>query len=78
MLYQAAAPAERYRVLQRFYRLPEPLIQRFYAGRLTMADQARLLVGKPPVPLGRALGCLSDRSGWTFARAGASEAARHG
>ena len=26
---------ERYRILERFYRLPEPLIGRFYAGRST-------------------------------------------
>lgn len=55
MLFGAAAPAERWRVLERFYRLPAPLISRFYAGRSTLADQARLLIGKPPVPLGRAL-----------------------
>ncbi|WP_174298496.1 lycopene beta-cyclase CrtY [Sphingomonas bacterium] len=55
MLFGAAAPAERWRVLQRFYRLPAPLISRFYAGRSTLADQARVLMGRPPVPIGRAL-----------------------
>ncbi len=33
MLYRAAEPGQRYRVLERFYRLPGPLIERFYAGR---------------------------------------------
>lgn len=51
MLFGAAEPDSRYRVLERFYRLPEPLIERFYAGRSTMADRARVLAGKPPVPL---------------------------
>ncbi|MGI9383035.1 MAG: lycopene beta-cyclase CrtY [Methyloligellaceae bacterium] len=68
MLFQAAAPDERYRVLQRFYRLPVPLIQRFYAGRLTVSDQARILIGKPPVALSQALACLRERSAWRFAR----------
>ena len=58
MLFLAAAPAERVRVLQRFYTLPEPLIRRFYAGTLTFADKARILIGAPPVPIGRALGAL--------------------
>jgi lycopene beta-cyclase len=60
MLFRAAAPAERYRVLQRFYSLPEALIHRFYAGRLTTLDQIRLLSGRPPVPVGRAARCLFE------------------
>jgi lycopene beta-cyclase len=58
MLFRAAEPTGRYRVLQRFYRLPEATIHRFYAGALTNLDRARLLVGRPPVPLGRAARCL--------------------
>jgi lycopene beta-cyclase len=61
MLFRAAAPEDRYRVLERFYRLPTPLIERFYAGRATFADKLRILVGKPPVPIHRALRCLSER-----------------
>jgi lycopene beta-cyclase len=38
MLFLAAAPPERYRILQHFYRLPEPVIDRFYAGRLQPGD----------------------------------------
>ena len=49
MLFLAATPEQRYRVLQRFYSLGEPLIQRFYAGRLTATDKMRLLSGRPPV-----------------------------
>lgn len=55
MLFRAAEPAERYRVLERFYRLDPRLVRRFYAGRSTMTDKARILTGKPPVPLTHAL-----------------------
>ncbi|MFD1610277.1 lycopene beta-cyclase CrtY [Sphingomonas tabacisoli] len=55
MLFRAAAPEQRWRVLERFYRLPEPLIGRFYAGQTTLADKARILTGKPPVPIGAAI-----------------------
>lgn len=54
MLFGAAEPAQRYRVLQRFYGLDAKLIERFYAGQSTLADRARVLAGKPPVPLARA------------------------
>ena len=55
MLFDAARPSERYRIFERFYRLPEPLIERFYAARSTPADKLRILSGKPPVPVGQAL-----------------------
>jgi lycopene beta-cyclase len=51
MLLGAGAPEERYKVFERFYRLPSPLIERFYAARSTPADRARVLCGKPPVPV---------------------------
>ncbi len=55
MLFRAAEPEERYRILERFYRLDQRLVRRFYAGRSTMMDKARILTGKPPVPISRAL-----------------------
>lgn len=58
ILFGAAAPADRYGVFQRFYRLPEPLIERFYAAKSTLADQARVLTGNPPVPISSAIGAL--------------------
>ncbi|MCJ2186579.1 lycopene beta-cyclase CrtY [Novosphingobium beihaiensis] len=61
MLFGAARPEARWRVLERFYGLPKPLIERFYAGRSTMADKARILAGKPPVPVGAALASLTGR-----------------
>nr|WP_314545885.1 lycopene beta-cyclase CrtY [uncultured Massilia sp.] len=55
MLFLAGSPQQRWRVMQRFYRLPAPLIANFYAGRLSLANKARILSGKPPVPVGQAL-----------------------
>ncbi len=63
MLFHAAAPDKRYAILERFYRLPEPLIARFYADRLTLADKARILTGRPPVPVLKAMACLKETSG---------------
>jgi lycopene beta-cyclase len=60
MLFRAADPPARYRVLQRFYRLRQPLIERHYAGEATRADKWRILTGKPPVPFGRALLCIPE------------------
>ena len=55
MLFLAGSPDNRWRVMQRFYRLPAPLIAHFYAGRLKLTDKVRLLTGKPPVPVLEAL-----------------------
>lgn len=60
MLFRGCAPGERHRVLSRFYRLPEPLIERFYAGRLTPLDRLRIVSGKPPIPLRDAWPCLRE------------------
>jgi lycopene beta-cyclase len=62
MLFMAAEPHKRYRVLSRFHRLGQPLIRRFYAGAVPLRDQARILVGKPPLPVSRALRCFTDES----------------
>lgn len=61
MLFGAAQPDERWRVFARFYRLDGHLIERFYAGRSTLTDRARILCGRPPVALGKALGALTTR-----------------
>jgi lycopene beta-cyclase len=60
MLFRAAKPDLRYKVMQRFYRLNAPLIGRFYAGRSTRADRVRILVGKPPVGFGKAIACIPE------------------
>ena len=61
MLFGAARPEERWRVFARFYRLDRRLIERFYAARSTATDRARILCGRPPVPVGRAIGALARR-----------------
>ena len=58
MLFGAALPHKRAAIFQRFYRLPEPLVERFYAGRSTLADKVRVLAGKPPVPVHKAFAAL--------------------
>jgi lycopene beta-cyclase len=62
MLFRACAPEDRYKVLERFYRLRPGLIQRFYAARLTQWDKARILIGKPPVPISAAIKCIGESS----------------
>jgi lycopene beta-cyclase len=61
MLYRAAAPDQRYRVLEHFYRLPEPLVERFYAGQSTWHDRMKLLSGRPPVPIAAAMRAILRR-----------------
>jgi lycopene beta-cyclase len=58
MLFYGSAPPLRYKVLERFYRLSPGLIARFYAGQSTLYDKARILSGKPPIPIGRAAAIL--------------------
>ena len=60
MLFKAADPDLRFKILERFYRLPDATIRRFYSGSLTALDRVRLLTGRPPVPLGRAARCLFE------------------
>ena len=48
MMFRWFRPEQRFRVLERFYRLPEPVVQRFYALQLTAMDRARILLGRPP------------------------------
>lgn len=61
LMFRAGAPGERFRVLEHFYRLDAALIARFYAGRLTSRDKLKILSGKPPVPVTRAVGALLGR-----------------
>jgi lycopene beta-cyclase len=48
LLFHAFAPEDMWNVFARFYRLPDALIERFYALQLTPFDRARILIGKPP------------------------------
>ena len=48
LLFRWCAPAERWQILERFYRLPEGLVRRFYALEMAPQDMARILIGRPP------------------------------
>jgi lycopene beta-cyclase len=58
MLFRAAEPDQSFRVLQHFYRLSPAVIGRFYSARLTATDKLRILSGRPPVPISRAIAAL--------------------
>ncbi len=58
MMFLAAKNETRYKILERFYTFPEPMIDRFYSGNLTWYDRVRILTGKPPVPIADAVRAL--------------------
>ena len=58
MLFLAGGAEDRWRIFARFFHLPQPLIERFFAGRSTALDRMRLMTGKPPVPFFSALRCI--------------------
>jgi len=51
LMFEAMPPASRWTALDRFYRLPEATIARFYASASTWGDRARILLGRPPAGL---------------------------
>ena len=61
MLFGAAKPMARYRIFERFYGLKPELIERFYAGKSSFGDKVRVLSGRPPVPILRAIGAIRGR-----------------
>lgn len=62
MLFGAAYPAERVKVFSRFYKLSPEIISRFFAANLNSYDIARLLIGRPPVKISRALKSIFTKS----------------
>jgi lycopene beta-cyclase len=60
LLFRAVPPDRRWQILSRFYRLPQPTIERFYNLSSTPADRLRILVGRPPagMSLGAAFSAL--------------------
>ncbi|MEL7543323.1 MAG: lycopene beta-cyclase CrtY, partial [Pseudomonadota bacterium] len=64
MLFKGAEPDKRVTVFQHFYRSGRGTIERFYAAELSALDKLRILLGKPPIPISRALQCLPERSVW--------------
>ena len=61
MLFRAAGPADRWRVMERFFRRDPRLIRRFFEGELTPLDRVRLLSGKPPSSVSRGLKAFLER-----------------
>lgn len=57
-LFYAADPERRVDIFQRFYGLREGLIERFYAARSPTRDKVRVLWGKPPVSIARAIAAM--------------------
>ena len=61
LLFRASRPEERYRVLQKFYLMPEKILSRFYRGGLTRLDRMKIFTGTPPVPIVKALQCVFEK-----------------
>lgn len=59
-LFLAAKPDKRYQIMQRFYSLGEPLIERFYRAACSSADKARIMIGRPPVSIVRVLAHVKE------------------
>lgn len=58
LIFKLSPPHERYLLWQHFYHLPLPLIERFHGGKLRTWDKARLFLGKPTVPMVKAMKTL--------------------
>jgi lycopene beta-cyclase len=63
MLFHAAHPAKRYRIFEHFYRQPPDLIGRFYSGALTNHDKLKIVWGRTPVPVGKAMAAIAGFRG---------------
>ncbi len=61
IMFRAAAGDERYKIWQRLFSQKPGLIERFFAGNTTGGDKARILTGKPPVPVRQALSAMRGR-----------------
>lgn len=61
MLFGAADPHKRDRIFAQFYRRPQALVERFYRAQSTWGDRMRILTGKPPVAISRAIRALTSR-----------------
>jgi lycopene beta-cyclase len=62
MMFLAAAPEQRVRIMEQFYKRSQSLIERFYANQLTSSDCLRLVMGKPPVALRSGIESFFGRS----------------
>jgi lycopene beta-cyclase len=48
LLFTAVTPRHRHTIFERFYRLPEEVIERFYRMEMGRLDKIRMFVGRPP------------------------------
>jgi lycopene beta-cyclase len=62
LLFKAAHPDERYKMLEFFYRHRPELISRFYSAEMTGLDKIKFFMGRPPVSISAAIRTLVDRS----------------
>ncbi len=69
LLFLGAEGNDKRKVMQRFYGMPQDLIERFYAGRSTPLDKLRVLSGKPPIPIPAALRAIPARAARNFVNA---------
>ncbi|MGF1650020.1 MAG: lycopene beta-cyclase CrtY [Hyphomicrobiaceae bacterium] len=73
MIFVAARPDSRRQIFERFYKLATPMIGRFYAGRFLARDKVRMMTGRPPVALTRALAAFLPSSAWIDRAPGAAQ-----
>ncbi len=62
MIFHASKPHERYKILERLYTLSPELIARFYTGNSNAMDRLRILSGKSPIPISKAVIAMMARS----------------
>ncbi|BBM85310.1 lycopene beta-cyclase CrtY [Candidatus Uabimicrobium amorphum] len=55
-----APPQQRYRILEKFYKLPPDTISRFYRGEIMKRDIARIFSGRPPMSISKAMKCFFE------------------
>jgi lycopene beta-cyclase len=67
LLFVGAKGEERRAVMARFYGLSQGLVERLYSGRTTAFDKMRILTGRPPFPIHRAVPVLPASAGWAHA-----------
>ena len=70
MFFVGALQGERRDIMERFYLLPQQLIERFYAGQLTNGDKAHIMwimLKKPPLSILRAANASGPMAAWSFA-----------
>ena len=55
MLFHSTHPSQRLQILQYFFKLPEPTLEKFIRGKISFLDVAMAVIGNPPLPLMKAM-----------------------